>query len=78
MVTSDGLELLPDPEGPGQVVARECQGRSWMVQVRLGALTLRALAPIDHPWEPGDRCRVRFAAEADLRLYPGSACVQAR
>lgn len=78
MVTSDGLELLQDPEGPGEVVARECQGRFWLVQVRLGAVVVRALAPLDHPWEPADRCRVRFAAEAELRLYPGGASVRAR
>lgn len=78
MVASDGLELLQDPQGPGEVVARECQGRSWLVQVRLGALVVRVLAPLDHPWQPGDRCRVRFASEAELRLYPGGASVRAR
>ncbi|MFM8525053.1 MAG: ABC transporter ATP-binding protein [Cyanobacteriota bacterium] len=71
MVAIDALQLIPDVDGPGEVMARECLGRSWMVQLRLGDLSLRALVPIESHWDPGDRCRVTIAAGAEVHGYLG-------
>jgi iron(III) transport system ATP-binding protein len=76
MVSSDGLRLQPEADGPAVIKARQCLGRTWLVQVQLGDLMLQAVAPIEAAWSLGDRCRVVMAPEADGRLYPGGALLR--
>ena len=76
MVASDGLRLRPDADGPAEIKARQCLGRTWMVQVQLGDLMLQAVAPIEASWSLGDRCRVVIAPEAEVRLYPGGSLLR--
>ena len=75
MVACDGLALIADPAGAAEITARECLGRSWMLQLRLGSLLLRSLVPIEASWAPGERCQVVLAPGADLWAYPsGDRC----
>ena len=59
LIRPEQLELTPDPEGPGEVVAREFRGHDVFYRFRLGDVTLVAQRPSTEVVPLGARVAVR-------------------
>ncbi|WP_255441395.1 MULTISPECIES: ABC transporter ATP-binding protein [unclassified Synechococcus] len=70
------FDLSPDPNGTGEVVAREFLGREWLYQVRLKAtasaapIDLRFRLPLERDYPLGLRCRPWLRPGEPARLFP--------
>jgi iron(III) transport system ATP-binding protein len=71
LLDPEAISLTLDPQGEARVLGREFLGRSWLVQVRLGDLTMRLRLPLEQVVERGQLCRLALRPGAGALLFPG-------